>query len=417
LAYAFKIEKKFNSKGDFLVHFIHFLHKAHAENKKVLLIIDEAQRIPTEMMEEIRLLSNIEKQDTRLLNIFLVGQDELNETLAEPRNRALLQRITTRYHIGPLKKNEIGDYINFRLQVAGSGINLFSSSAMREIISFSKCYPRLINVICDRALLTGYVKGINVIDAKTIKECAKELQAPKTTWRRKREKLKNFGKITSEAIHIKGQKLPWKIPAFSIFFALLLVAAGYFFLPGRYNRPIPNTKSVQPDNLLPMTQTKSDTQPEKSAGPIKNETSENLQEPKTVDKKEAPAEFKPQATTKIKKIVDFPGNKLIINFPKNSNEFSDEAYELLDRFVAVIFQNPDAEIIVKGYTDSSGNYNYNKRLSKFRANIVKSYLLGQGVSPSKIKTFGLGPENPIESNATEEGRNANRRIEIELKLN
>jgi len=104
LANAFKFEKKFSSKGDFLVRFIHFLHKAHDENKKVLLIIDEAQRLTHEIMEEIRLLSNIEKKGARLLNIFLVGQNEINEALTETRNRALLQRITTRYSIGPLKK-------------------------------------------------------------------------------------------------------------------------------------------------------------------------------------------------------------------------------------------------------------------------------------------------------------------------
>jgi len=133
LANAFKIDKKFTSKGDFLVRFIHFLHKAHADNKRLLVIIDEAQRLTNEMLEEIRLLSNIEKQDARLLNVFLVGQDELNETLAKTESRALLQRITTRYNIGPLKKNEIGEYIKFRLSVAGTQRKIFSSGAVREI--------------------------------------------------------------------------------------------------------------------------------------------------------------------------------------------------------------------------------------------------------------------------------------------
>ena len=96
---------------------------------------------------------------------------------------------------------------------------------------------------------------------------------------------------------------------------------------------------------------------------------------------------------------------------------SNEAYELLDQFVKIIFQNPDAEIIIKGYTDSSGSDSYNISLSKFRANIVKSYFVGQGLNPPKIKTFGMGSENPIESNATIQGRRANRRIEIELKTN
>jgi general secretion pathway protein A len=101
LLHAFNIDKQFTSKGDFLVHFIHFLHKANADKKRVLIIIDEAQRLDHEMLEEIRQLSNIETQSAKLLNIFLVGQIELNESLLETRNRALLQRITTRYNISP----------------------------------------------------------------------------------------------------------------------------------------------------------------------------------------------------------------------------------------------------------------------------------------------------------------------------
>ena len=144
---AFDINKTFESKGDFLVHFIHFLHKANADGKKVLIIIDEAQRLRHEIMEEIRQLSNIEKKDAKLLNIFLVGQHELIETLNETRNRALLQRITMKYLIGPLKNEDVGNYIAFRLKVAGTEKKIFSSGAIRQIISFSNGYPRLINVI------------------------------------------------------------------------------------------------------------------------------------------------------------------------------------------------------------------------------------------------------------------------------
>ena len=178
LAHAFKMDSKFTSKGDFLVQFMHFLHKAHTDKKKVLLVVDEAQRLDDEMLEEIRLLSNIEKKDARLLNIFLVGQDELNEILAGTKSWALLQRIT-RYSIGPLKKSEIGDYVKFRLSIAGTEKKIFNSGAIREITSFSKCYPRMINIICDHALLTGYVKGLKKIDAKVVKECAIELSPPK----------------------------------------------------------------------------------------------------------------------------------------------------------------------------------------------------------------------------------------------
>jgi general secretion pathway protein A len=176
LIHAFDIEKTFTSKGDFLVHFIHFLHKSHADGKKVLIIIDEAQRLSHEMLEEMRQLSNIEKKGTKLLNVFLVGQHELVDALNETRNRALLQRITTKYLLGPLKKTDVQDYIEFRLKVAGTEKKLFSSGAIRHIISFTGCYPRLINVVCDHALLTAFVKGKQRVDSTIVKDCIKDLE-------------------------------------------------------------------------------------------------------------------------------------------------------------------------------------------------------------------------------------------------
>ena len=176
LTQAFDIKKTFKSKGDFLVHFIHFLHKANADGKKVLIIIDEAQRLSHELLEEIRQLSNIEKKDAKLLNVFLVGQHELIDSLNETRNRALLQRITMKYLIGPLNHVDVEDYIVFRLKIAGTDKKIFSSGAIRQIISFSNGYPRLINIICDHALLTAYVKGKHTIDGAIIKDCAKDLR-------------------------------------------------------------------------------------------------------------------------------------------------------------------------------------------------------------------------------------------------
>jgi general secretion pathway protein A len=178
IANVFSIDKKFSTKGEFLNHLSKFLHDAYSKNKKVLLIIDEAQRLKSELLEEIRLLSNIERQDTKLLNIFFVGQKEFNNILIEPENRALRQRITINYYIEPLTKNETKEYIKHRLNIAGSEKNIFSASATREIFSFSKGFPRLINIICDLALLTGYVKEQKTINELIIKECAKELQIP-----------------------------------------------------------------------------------------------------------------------------------------------------------------------------------------------------------------------------------------------
>jgi general secretion pathway protein A len=178
IAYAFKLKKRFDNKGAFLVHFSHFLHDVYKKNKNALLIIDEAQRLNQELLEEIRLLSNIEKQDTKLINIFFVGQKEFNDILLANRNRALRQRITLNYNLDPLTERETGKYIQHRLKVAGLEENIFSSGAIREIVSFASGNPRLINICCDHALLTGYVKGLKKIDAKIIRECAEELKIP-----------------------------------------------------------------------------------------------------------------------------------------------------------------------------------------------------------------------------------------------
>ncbi|MFY9941651.1 MAG: AAA family ATPase, partial [Desulfobacterales bacterium] len=176
VADAFQIGTTFTSKGAFLIHFKQFLHQVYSRNQKVLLIVDEAQRLQYEILEEIRLLSNIEKQETKLLNIFFVGQSEFNDTLLKQKNRALRQRITLNYNIQALTEKETGQYIHYRLQVAGQERKIFDAGAVRGIFEFSGGYPRLINIICDLALLTGYVEEAKTIDSRIIKECARELE-------------------------------------------------------------------------------------------------------------------------------------------------------------------------------------------------------------------------------------------------
>jgi len=105
-------------------------------------------------------------------------------------------------------------------------------------------------------------------------------------------------------------------------------------------------------------------------------------------------------------------NKVVIRFNHNSNELPTNAYTPLDRFAASLLNNPDISVIVNGYTDDTGVLSYNVSVSEFRANIVKSYLVGKGVDPSRIAAIGLGPKDPIGSNATAEGRSLNRRVEI-----
>lgn len=178
LADGFQMNRTFESKGAFLIHLRDFLHQSHAKQKQVLLIIDESQRLNHRLMEDIRVLSNIELHDKKLINIFFVGQQEFNSILLTPQNRALAQRITVRYHIEPLSKDETGRYVAHRLKVAGTSRQLFKDSAISEVYAFSNGIPRLINIICDHALLTAYAKGMNQVDEKIIQECAEELRIP-----------------------------------------------------------------------------------------------------------------------------------------------------------------------------------------------------------------------------------------------
>jgi general secretion pathway protein A len=176
LSKEFNINIDFNTKGDFLIQFEHFLHNTYSEEKRALLIIDEAQRLNQQLMEQIRLLSNIERKDVNLINIFFAGQNGLNELIRDEKNKALRQRITVHYTIEPLTEPETQEYIKYRLMVAGSKTEFFSDEAVHEIFLFSKGYPRLINIICDRALLTGYVSETKKITGAIVKQCADDLK-------------------------------------------------------------------------------------------------------------------------------------------------------------------------------------------------------------------------------------------------
>ena len=182
VAAAFRIEDTFDGKGKFILKFMDFLIKTHERKQKVLLIIDEAQAINEDLLEEIRLLSNLEAEYTRLLNIFFVGQNEFIDILQKYENRALRQRVTIRYHIQPLTLNETAAYIKYRLEVAGTQAVIFDSGAIDEIFFFSSGYPRLINIMCDHALLSGYVREVQVINANLIRECREELLVSKQSY-------------------------------------------------------------------------------------------------------------------------------------------------------------------------------------------------------------------------------------------
>jgi len=148
---------------------------AHANGRRVVLIIDEAQGLTLEALEQVRLLTNLETREQKLLQIILVGQPELRETLAKNELRQLAQRITGRYHLTPLSSAESRAYVNHRLTVSGAMAPIFTASALHTLQRITRGIPRLINIICDRALLGAYTHELRQVDAGLVRRAAREV--------------------------------------------------------------------------------------------------------------------------------------------------------------------------------------------------------------------------------------------------
>jgi general secretion pathway protein A len=161
-----------------------FLLEAYAQGLRVVLIVDEAQNLSTEALEQIRLLTNLETPRQKLLQIILLGQPELREMLARPELRQLAQRITARYHLTPLDEDETDAYLRHRLAVAGSTRFPFTRLAVRKLHEHSGGVPRLINVVADRALVGGYAQDLAQVGERHVERAAQEaLAAPIRRWK------------------------------------------------------------------------------------------------------------------------------------------------------------------------------------------------------------------------------------------
>ena len=162
------------------------LLEAHAYGRRTILVVDEAQNLAPDVLEEVRLLTNLETARQKLLQIILIGQPELRELLARNDLRQLAQRITGRYHLEPLSRDETAQYIEHRLQVAGALREVFDAGAKKEAFRLSQGVPRLINVICDRALLGAYSVEQRRVTSRMVRRAAAEItgEKPKTEWPR-----------------------------------------------------------------------------------------------------------------------------------------------------------------------------------------------------------------------------------------
>ncbi|WP_028100529.1 ExeA family protein [Pseudoduganella violaceinigra] len=153
-----------------------YLLESHAAGLNNVLVIDEAQNLSADVLEQLRLLTNLETSERKLLQIILIGQPELRQMLARPELEQLAQRVIARYHLGPLSDAEVGSYIRHRLAVAGAGaVELFPRRLLRRIHQLSKGVPRRINLLCDRALLGAYVENSAQVNAKILQRAAEEV--------------------------------------------------------------------------------------------------------------------------------------------------------------------------------------------------------------------------------------------------
>ncbi len=156
-----------------------FLLDLNAKRKKAILIIDEAQNLSHDVLEQIRLLTNLETNERKLLQIILVGQPELRDKLARPELRQLAQRIVARCHLEALSKTDLFLYVNHRLGVARGKSELFSQDALNSLYVYSGGIPRLINIICDRALLGAFALQQETVDRATLAKAASEVLGPR----------------------------------------------------------------------------------------------------------------------------------------------------------------------------------------------------------------------------------------------
>ena len=454
---SFGLNIRFRSKGEFLIYLKNFLIDLNEQNKQALLIIDECQHLNQKMLEEVRLLSNIEMATTKLVNIFFVGQSEFNNVILHPKNRAIRQRITINYNISSLSESETAEYIRYRLGVAGSDETIFTTDAIHEVQKFSNGYPRLINIICDQALLTGFVKEKKHVDDKIVAECAGELKiAPGKSLEESDATPEARSQKRARAPKAKVQPADWllswqlKTPLGIALVVVLIIWMGLVttFILNRQPSDATNNTNARP----PVGETNpaavaapgstgnaSDRQPS-DQGAIESEKRDRAM----AGSREAgassgsPAMDQPAGGQKagegsqtrrllasqnhagggdsisLDLIRETYGTYPEVHFEINSNKLDEAAYKMLGVIAQYWIQNPETILILRGYTDRSGLRRYNLKLSEFRADMVKTYLVGKGVSAEAITTMALGPdpEGPGGTQVPYDG--ARRKVLIEI---
>jgi general secretion pathway protein A len=480
LSAKFGWKKFFRTKGNFLLYLEDYLYRLNSEGKRVLLIIDEAQDLDHKLIEEIRLLSNIELENKKLINIFFVGQNELDSILRFKENKAIHARIAIWCNIEPLSEIETTQYISHRLRIAGTTKEIFPKEVIRKIHSFSKGIPRIINILCDQALLSGFSQDVKEIETNIILKSANDLgfqfqerkiEKPKTDHiELKQSSVQNVPKH-KEIKNVTEKRqvtLSHALGALSLVLLFIVSVLLYYARSlsleekeaqalNKYENKqvlIPEKQSVAPQRTqVSASEIAQDRQLGKNSNPTKTHKKNQIQTPEKqlllseatqISEYDITHELRPtqshlteeqlfmineeldldkqenaysQESTIVKEIENpFIKNNLIVYFKHNSNELHDHEFAKLDLVAEYMKYNSDTKINVKGYTDNLGSIKTNEFISILRAINVKTYLIGKELDPSRIKIYGLGQKNPIAENKTEKGRRLNRRVEIELVM-
>jgi general secretion pathway protein A len=496
MAAELNMGRSFENKGGFLIEFKRLILKAASSHQRVLIIIDESQRLTSALLEEIRLLSNIDLGGNVLINTFFVGQLEFKTLIARSENRAVRQRITVSYELAPLTADETPKYIWHRLKVGGASRPIFTPEAIGLIHGYSRGYPRLINIICDHALMSGYSRGVDRIDEKIIKECGRELKVaigsdpPEEKSLPPAEPPKKKPAAGLSPVPAADQSHPWRGALVFAGFLALLGLTWYFagdrisdelarWGKGKKLVTLQGQKAAaptdeKPDRVPPLA-SDSGVKPKLQEVPAAKPSQEGL----TKTKKETPAVTSsaaspPQAVPAVAPTapapVDSPAaaktetvatvpitpppvsvspppaaspasgvppqaaaaappapvaakppsiesvrlKEFVVYFTQNSTEIPIYANDILSNTANLLKSFPETQALIEGHTDSTGDPAYNRFISGERAASVRNYLVGQGIEARRLAASGLGPEKPIESNSTPEGRSKNRRVVIRI---
>jgi general secretion pathway protein A len=476
MAFELGMERSFANKGEFLIAFKRLIVQAANSQRRVLMIVDEAHRLSSELLEEIRLLSNIDLCGQIRLNTFFVGQLEFKALISRPENRAVRQRITVSYELEPLTVQETQTYISHRLRVAGATRAIFSTESVQPVHALSNGYPRLINIICDHALLSAYASGADNIGAEIIADCGKELRTTTGTTALERTIAPTpivqppapdqSPSAPPTAPHLPPPTLHprrtggerWLWAGVSCVLLALLIWSSLHNVTGPVADRIPKKELLasapseekgtqqlivgQPPPSLPLKKEPQVTAPVLKRMPpvapaaIQADPADSLVAPEPIDNRRAnpappslppslPPESMPATPAPQKlqqpvqpapspKSAPTPPQEFTILFEGNSMTLPVNADERLIAVAGALGNAPRAFAAVEGHTNSTEDASTNRVISYARAAAVRDSLNARGIDLGRIRIAVFGAEKPVDSNLTMEGLSRNSRVVIRV---